>query len=70
MNGEEIFKGEPQEAVEKLKTTLRICGTFKSHYFDYKVSTTPAQRNLVPDRGLQTCPAGSDFHNQSVFLST
>ena len=34
--GEEIFKMEPQEAVDKLKQTLKICGTFKSFYFDYK----------------------------------
>ena len=27
------------EAVEKLKTTLKVCGTFKSYYFDYKSKT-------------------------------
>jgi len=25
--GEEIFQVEPPEAVEKLKTTLKVCGT-------------------------------------------
>eukprot|EP00232_Nephroselmis_pyriformis_P019075 CAMPEP_0182900652 /NCGR_PEP_ID=MMETSP0034_2-20130328/28990_1 /TAXON_ID=156128 /ORGANISM="Nephroselmis pyriformis, Strain CCMP717" /LENGTH=4527 /DNA_ID=CAMNT_0025034901 /DNA_START=131 /DNA_END=13711 /DNA_ORIENTATION=+ len=38
--GDEIFKVEPHEAVEKLKTTLRVCGAFKSYYFDYKTKTT------------------------------
>ena len=37
--GEEIFQVEPPEAVEKLKTTLKVCGTFKSYYFDYKSKT-------------------------------
>eukprot|EP00227_Mantoniella_beaufortii_P011774 CAMPEP_0197579874 /NCGR_PEP_ID=MMETSP1326-20131121/3768_1 /TAXON_ID=1155430 /ORGANISM="Genus nov. species nov., Strain RCC2288" /LENGTH=4505 /DNA_ID=CAMNT_0043143449 /DNA_START=243 /DNA_END=13760 /DNA_ORIENTATION=+ len=37
--GEEIFAVEPPEAVEKLKTTLKVCGTFKSYYFDYKSKT-------------------------------
>ena len=39
VQGEEIFQVEPPEAVEKLKTTLKICGTFKSYYFDYKSKT-------------------------------
>eukprot|EP00898_Chlorokybus_atmophyticus_P007698 jgi/Chlat1/792/Chrsp104S01257 len=37
--GSDIFRGEPAEAVDKLKATLKICGTFKSHYFDYKAKT-------------------------------
>ena len=37
--GNEIFEAEPPEAVEKLKQTLKVCGTFKSFYFDYKSKT-------------------------------
>ena len=33
---EQIFEMEPQEAVERLMVTLKVCGTFKSVYFDYK----------------------------------
>ena len=35
---------EPQEAVDKLRLTLKVLGTFKSFYFDYKsrsMSETP-----------------------------
>jgi len=39
VQGEEIFQIEPQEAVARLKTTLKVCGTFKSYYFDYKART-------------------------------
>ena len=39
VQGEEIFNMEPPEAVSKLQTTLKVCGTFKSHYFDYKSKT-------------------------------
>lgn len=35
--GQEILQDEPPVAVEKLKTTLTVMGTFKSYYFDYKV---------------------------------
>ena len=31
-----LFEMEPQEAVDKLMVTLKVCGTFKSVYFDYK----------------------------------
>jgi len=33
---EQLFEIEPQEAVERLMITLKVCGTFKSVYFDYK----------------------------------
>ena len=40
VSGEEIFKlieeDETEQAVDHLKTTLRICGAFKNTYFDYK----------------------------------
>jgi dynein heavy chain len=36
VNGPEMFEGEPEIAVESLKTALKICVTFKSTYFDYK----------------------------------
>ena len=42
VSGEEIFRlideNEAGQAVEKLKTTLKVCGTFKSTYFDYKAT--------------------------------
>jgi len=42
VSGEEIFRlideNEAGRAVEKLKTTLKVCGTFKSTYFDYKAT--------------------------------
>jgi dynein heavy chain len=42
VSGEEIFRlideNEAGFAVEKLKTTLKVCGTFKSTYFDYKAT--------------------------------
>jgi len=42
VSGEEIFRlideNEAGLAVEKLKTTLKVCGTFKSTYFDYKAT--------------------------------
>ena len=33
---EELFTLEPSEAVDRLVVTLKVCGTFKSIYFDYK----------------------------------
>ena len=33
---EELFTIEAQEAVDRLMITLKVCGTFKSVYFDYK----------------------------------
>ena len=42
ISGEQIFAliedEEAGQAVEKLKVTLQICGTFKSTYFDYKAT--------------------------------
>lgn len=40
LGGAEILQEEPATAVEKLKQTLKVCGTFKSYYFDYKQRTT------------------------------
>ena len=46
LSGEEIFRliededGGPQKAVSKLKMTLKVCGTFKSTYFDYKARSS------------------------------
>ena len=36
VNAEELFSIESTEAEQRLKTTLRVMGTFKSVYFDYK----------------------------------
>ena len=33
---DQLFEIEAQEAVERLMITLKVCGTFKSVYFDYK----------------------------------
>lgn len=30
---------EPQEAVERLRMVLKVLGTFKSHYLEYKAKT-------------------------------
>ncbi len=42
LSGEQIFEligsDEAGKAVEKLKMTLKVCGTFKSTYFDYKAT--------------------------------
>ena len=37
--GDEILQMDPNEAAENLKTTLKVLGTFKSYYFDYKTQT-------------------------------
>ena len=39
VEGGTIFEGLPQEAVDKLRTTIRVCGSFKSYYFEYKKQT-------------------------------
>mmetsp|Transcript_25005 Transcript_25005/g.85566 ORF Transcript_25005/g.85566 Transcript_25005/m.85566 type:complete len:4525 (+) Transcript_25005:136-13710(+) len=39
VEGRALFEMEPQEAVDKLKATLKICGMFKQYYFDYKAKT-------------------------------
>lgn len=39
VEGNAIFESPPQDAVEKLRTTLRVCGSFKSYYFEYKART-------------------------------
>ena len=42
VSGETIFAfieaEETEKAVDQLKTTLRVCGAFKSTYFDYKAT--------------------------------
>jgi dynein heavy chain len=42
LSGKQIFEmienDEAGAAVEQLKTTLKVCGTFKSTYFDYKAT--------------------------------
>ncbi|CAD7696266.1 unnamed protein product [Ostreobium quekettii] len=38
--GEELIQMEPNEAIEKLRLMLKVLGTFKSHYFDYKARTS------------------------------
>ncbi|GBG27447.1 Dynein heavy chain 17, axonemal [Hondaea fermentalgiana] len=42
VSGDQIFElieaDEATKAVEKLKVTLKVCGTFKSTYFDYKAT--------------------------------
>lgn len=39
VEGNAIFESPPQDAVEKLRATLKVCGSFKSYYFEYKVRT-------------------------------
>ena len=36
LEGNTLFESAPQEAVDKLRTTLKVLGSFKSFYFDYK----------------------------------
>ena len=36
VDADQLFQMEPTEAVERLMVTLRVCGSFKSVYFDYK----------------------------------
>ena len=37
--GPELMQMEPQEAVDKLRQTVRVLTTFKSYYFDNKART-------------------------------
>ena len=54
--GEEIMGMEPQEAVDKLRMTLKILGTFKSYFFDYK------------SRVAEECPTNPwRFQNSALF---
>ena len=43
--GDEILQMDPNEAAENLKTTLKVLGTFKSYYFDYKAKTQTESPN-------------------------
>eukprot|EP00762_Andalucia_godoyi_P000343 ANDGO_03199.mRNA.1 Dynein beta chain len=45
VNTEEVFKVEAAEAVERLKLTLKVCGSFKDCYFDYKTRVS----NEIPN---------------------
>ncbi len=49
VDAEQLFTMEPPEAVERLTVTLRVCGFFKSVYFDYKsrASTEAPARPLA-----------------------
>jgi hypothetical protein len=49
---EQLFEIEAQEAVERLMITLKVCGTFKSVYFDYKSRAN----NEVPTPPQHTPP--------------
>jgi len=40
VDADALFSMEPTEAVERLMVTLRVCGAFKSVYFDYKSRAT------------------------------
>ena len=56
VNGPEMFEGEPEPAVELLKTALKVCVTFKSTYFDYKA------------RASTECPSNPwRFQNSALF---
>ena len=46
---EQLFEIEAQEAVDRLMITLKVCGTFKSVYFDYKSRAN----NEVPAHGAR-----------------
>ena len=42
MEPETLLEEEPEDAVNKLKSALRVCGMLKTVYFGYKVSKTPS----------------------------
>lgn len=61
VSGEMIFDlieaDEADKAVQKLKTTLKVCGTFKSTYFDYKATAN------------QECPTNPwRIQNNALFM--
>ena len=39
VDGATIFENPPQESVDKLRTTLKVCKSFKSFYFEYNQLT-------------------------------
>lgn len=39
MPGAELLHMEPDEACDKLRTTLKVLGSFKSQYFAYKAAS-------------------------------
>lgn len=67
-SGEQIFTLIEQEdaakAVDQLKTTLLVCGTFKSTYFDYK-ATANAECPANPWR-IQVFACNSDISPPSI----
>lgn len=54
LSPEEIFKSEADEALEKLRTVLKICDMFKNTVFEFKSQTTNAERPWI-------------FENSAVF---
>ncbi len=51
---------EPQEAVDKLRQTVRVLSAFKNYYFDNKARTleeTPKQPLEIPEQ-RSVWPAG------------
>eukprot|EP00879_Flechtneria_rotunda_P025577 GHRR01027187.1.p1 GENE.GHRR01027187.1~~GHRR01027187.1.p1 ORF type:complete len:279 (-),score=71.24 GHRR01027187.1:540-1376(-) len=45
--GRELLQMDPNEACDKLRTTLKVLGSFKAHYFAYKTaSATECPTNL------------------------
>lgn len=55
--GEELIQMEPQEAIDKLRTMLKVLGDFKTQYFNYKRKTV----SETPDNPWQ-------FQNSALFL--
>lgn len=67
-SGEQIFTLIEQEdaakAVDQLKTTLLVCGTFKSTYFDYKATANaecPANPWRIQARGIMSTHPASTY---------
>ena len=46
--GEEIFQVEPPEAVEKLKTTLKVCGTLNPNPKPLTLNPKPETLDAKP----------------------
>lgn len=55
--GEELVQMEAQEAVDKLRIMVKVLGTFKAQYFDYKQLTAVE----TPDNPWR-------FQNSALFL--
>jgi hypothetical protein len=61
--GEGMHRKEPQEAVDTLRMILRVLGTFKRTYFDYKNRLC----NEAPERQWKV-PSGALFQRLDVFM--